>query len=63
VPRVRNSDIDDQQWDDPTELEIEEDDPVDKHGRRISPKKHPKEDKNWEENRKRQWQKRHTSWE
>lgn len=61
MPRVRNSEIDDEQWEDPTEFEIENDDPVDQNGRRITPRT-VREDKTWEENRKKMWRKRNTHW-
>ena len=61
MPRVHNSEIDDDQWDDPTELEIEDDDPVDRNGNRVSPRT-VREDKNWEENRRKMWRKRNTNW-
>lgn len=51
IPRNRYNDNDD--WDDPNEFEIEDDEPKDRHGRRL-----PREDREFEERRRDQWRKR-----
>jgi len=50
VPRVRVEDYEDFE-DDNMSLDIQEDDPRDRHGNKIPPRP-PKQDRDWEENRK-----------
>lgn len=50
MPRVRVEDYED--FEDDMEINIEEDDPKDRTGRRIVPKHPPKQDRDWEERRK-----------
>jgi len=50
VPRVRVEDYED--FADNMELDIQEDDAVDRSGRKVQPKHIPRQDKDWEENRK-----------
>lgn len=56
MPRIRVEDYED--FEDDLELNIEEDEPTDRAGRRVQPKHPPKQDRDWEENRKRMQQKR-----
>ena len=50
MPRVRVEDYED--FADNMELDIQEDDAVDRSGRKVQPKHIPRQDKDWEENRK-----------
>jgi len=50
VPRIRVEDYED--FEDDMEINIQEDDVVDRAGRKIVPKQIPKQDRDWEENRR-----------
>ncbi len=50
MPRIRVEDYED--FEDDMEINIQEDDAVDRAGRKIVPKQIPKQDRDWEENRK-----------
>ncbi len=50
MPRIRVEDYED--FEDNMEINIQEDDAVDRAGRKIIPKQIPKQDRDWEENRK-----------
>ena len=50
MPRVRVEDFED--FEDDMEIDIKDDDALDRAGRKIIPKQVPKQDKDWEERRK-----------
>lgn len=50
MPRVRVEDYED--FEDDMQIDIQEDDPRDRNGRKVQPKHIPKQDRDWEENRK-----------
>ncbi len=50
MPRIRPDDYLD--YDDEDSLDIQEDEPTDKRGRRVQPKQIPKQDRDWEEARR-----------
>ena len=50
MPRIRVEDYED--FEDDMEINIQEDDVVDRAGRKIVPKQIPKQDRDWEENRR-----------
>lgn len=50
MPRIRVEDYED--FEDAMELDIDDDDPRDRAGRKVQPKHIPRQDKDWEENRK-----------
>lgn len=50
MPRVRVEDFED--FEDDMELDIKDDDALDRAGRKIIPKQLPKQDKDWEEQRR-----------
>ena len=52
MPRIPTHQYDDE-WDDPEDFNIEHDDPQDRFGR-----KKPREERQWEEQRREQWRKR-----
>ena len=52
MPRIPNREVEDD-FDDYEDFSIENDEPRDRHGRRL-----PKEDQDWEEQRRNQWRKR-----
>ena len=52
MPRIPNREVEDD-FDDYEDFSIENDEPRDRHGRRL-----PKEDHDWEEQRRNQWRKR-----
>jgi hypothetical protein len=52
MPRIPNHQYDDE-WDDPEEFDIEHDDPKDRFGRKM-----PRQERDWEEQRREQWRKR-----
>ena len=56
MPRIPTHQIDDD-WEDPDELNIDDDDPTDRAGRRIPAKEHRKL-RDWEEQRREVWRKR-----
>lgn len=51
MPRIRVEDYED--FDNENEFDIDDDDPQDRAGRRVYPKHPPKQDRDWEETRKR----------
>lgn len=51
MPRVRPEDYLD--YEDEDSLDIQDDDPTDNRGRRVQPKQVPRQDRDWEETRKR----------
>jgi hypothetical protein len=50
VPRVRVEDFED--FEDDMEIDIKDDDAIDRAGRKIVPKQIPKQDRDWEEARR-----------
>ena len=50
MPRVRVEDFED--FEDDMEIDIKDDDVLDRAGRKIIPKQLPKQDKDWEEQRR-----------
>jgi hypothetical protein len=50
VPRVRVEDFED--FEDDMEINIQDDEAVDRAGRKVVPKQIPKQDKDWEEQRR-----------
>jgi hypothetical protein len=52
MPRIPNHQYSDD-WEDPNELDIEDDDPKDRLGR-----KKPRQEREWEEAQREQWRKR-----
>jgi hypothetical protein len=56
MPRIPNREVEDD-FADYEDFSIEEDDPRDRHGRRLSPEEHRKV-REWEEQRRAKWRRR-----
>jgi hypothetical protein len=57
MPRIPNREVEDD-FDDYEEFPIHDDDPRDKHGRRLPAKEHRRE-RDWEEQRRDKWNRRY----
>ena len=53
MPRIPTHQYNDDEWDDPEDFNIEDDDPRDRFGR-----KKPRQERDWEEQRREKWNRR-----